>query len=370
MATLLAELLHDASRRAGEIAEELLRLKGSVPLDIEAYRGDMELRARCARQLAETILADPDITHPLLSINYFRDFRDIARLIQALENFPLLVLRRFSDADMLMTRLVREICKEVQYPYTTPICSSISSQYYWTVAGMDLIFVPSLEPERLLGLADLYHELGHIILFREERRLVIPGIAIVDRHFARLLHEGRRAGWALPSLHEIQQFRHSWRMAWFLEFGADLIATYMVGPAFGWCNIRTSTNLGGELFHGNDSHPADDARSAAIGLMLQRIGESQATAEIRSRWFELVALSGESPPPRYDTAYPQELLQELCDLVFTICHDLGLRPWSVANSATSQVGTALHEAWTEFRMHPDSFGGYERQTLAQLVGNL
>lgn len=288
----------------------------------------MELRARRAKQFAETILADPDISHPLLSINYFRDFRDIARLIQALENLPLLVLRRFSDPDMLMTRLVRAICKEVQFPYATPICSSISSQYYWTVAGMDLVFVPSLEPERLLGLVDLYHELGHIILYREEKRLVIPGITIVDCHFDRLFRQGQLAGWAPQSLQEIDQFRHMWRMAWSLEFGADLIATYMVGPPFGWCNIRTSTNFGGELFRGNDSHPADDARAAAIGLMLQRIGESVAAAEIRNRWSELVALSGETQPARYETAYPQELLQELCDFVFTICSDLGLRPWS------------------------------------------
>jgi len=330
----------------------------------------MEIRANRARHLAETILADPDITHPLLSINYFRDFRDIARLIQALENLPLLVLRRFSAPDQLMTRLVREICKEVQYPYAAPICSSLSSQYYWTVAGMDLIFVPSLEPERLLGLADLYHELGHIILFREETRLVIPGLTIVDRHFDRLLHEGRQSGWPPASLLEIDLFRHLWRMAWFLEFGADLIATYMVGPAFGWCNIRTSTNFGGELFRGNESHPADDARSAAIGLMLQRTGESVAAAEIRNRWLELVALSGESPPPRYDTAYPQELLQELCDLVFTVCRDLGLSSWRVGSSASCQVGTALHDAWTEFRMRPETFAGYERQTLARVVGAL
>jgi len=104
--------------------------------------------------------------------------------------------------------------------------------------------------------------------------------------------------------------------------------------------------------------------------MPERIGESQAATEIRSRWLELVALSGESSPPRYDTAYPQELLQELCDLVFTICHALGLRHWSAANSVTSRVGMALHEAWTEFGLHPDTFAGYECQTLAQLVGNL
>ena len=245
-----------------------------VPPDIEVYRGDMELRARPAKQLAETILADPDCAtaafDQLLSgLPQHRQAHPGAGELPA-SRAP---ARRSAPRHQLHALVLAEICKEVRYPYPSPICSSLSSQYYWTVADMDLIFVPSLEPERLLGLADLYHELGHIILFREERRLVIPGVAIVDRHFDRLIHDRRRAGWPAASLREVQQFRHLWRMSWFLEFCADLIATYLVGPAFGWCNIRTSTNIGGELFRGNDSHPADDGRSAAMGSCLIESGK-------------------------------------------------------------------------------------------------
>lgn len=367
MASLLEELFHDVARRAGEIEEELGKCRGNVPAEVESYRADMEQRASRARVIVEQILADPDLPHPLLAVNFFRDFRDIARLVQALENLPLLVLRRFNDRDRAMTHLARRICQEANFPYPAPICSSLSSQYYWTVAGMDLIFVPSLEPDRLLGLADLYHELGHIVLYREERRLRIPGLAIVDRHFDRLHREGQHANWPAESLRELETYRHRWRAAWLLEFGSDLIATYLIGSSFGWCNIRTSTNLGGELYHGNDSHPADDARATGIDCMLRRIGEARAASEIRDRWSELVRLSGESVPPRYDVAYPHELIQDLCELVFTTCHSLGLNQWDGHNQ-TAAIGSALRDAWNEFRQRPDSFGGYERQSLDKLLG--
>lgn len=370
MATLLAELLHDVSRRAGEIHSEFTRLKGEVPLEVEPYRQEMERRANHAKRLADEILADPDLVNPILAVNYFRDFRDIARFVQGLENLPLLVLRRFNDRDLLLTRLVRAVCAEVKYPYSTPVCSSLSAQYYWTVAGMDLVFVPTLEPERLLGLADIYHELGHIVLFREEKRILIPGLALIDKHFDAVVAQGRLAGWAQNSLDEVEEVRHRWRTAWLLEFGSDFIATYLCGPSFGWCNIRTSTNLGGEIFRGNESHPADDSRAVAIGIMLNRLGENQASEEIAHRWQELVTLSGESKPARFDLTYPSGLLEQLCELIFASCKAIGLEPWGPAQKAASLVTQTLDAAWTQFRLSPDSFDGYERAELESLLQKL
>ena len=165
MASLLTELFHDIDRRAREIAQDLARLKGEVPGEVEAYCERMEqMAARVPGIIAKT-LADPDLNSPAFAVNYFRNYKDVARLVQELENLPLLVLRRFSELDRRMTALVAKICDEINYPFQPPVCSSISSQYYWTVAGMDLLFVPCLEPDHLLGLPDIYHELGHINLF-------------------------------------------------------------------------------------------------------------------------------------------------------------------------------------------------------------
>jgi hypothetical protein len=116
MALLLEELFHDMGRRAAEIAEELRRCRASVPGEVEAYRLRMEQRAQRAFLLTEQILKDPDLKSPLFAQNYFRDFRDIARLIQALEHLPLLVLRRFDSRDLAATQILARICSETNYP--------------------------------------------------------------------------------------------------------------------------------------------------------------------------------------------------------------------------------------------------------------
>lgn len=367
MATLLAELLHDVSRRAGEIETEFARLKQDLPAGVQDYRERMEGRAKKLKELAERILADPDLAHPALAVNFFRDFRHIARFTLELEHLPLLVLRRFSAEDEQMTKVCRQICREIGFPYDAPVCSSLSSQYYWTVAGMDLVFVPSLEPERLLGLADLYHELGHIVLYREESQFVLPGLAAVDKHFDEILRQGRQAGWPPQSLEEVEQYAGRWRSSWLLEFGSDLIATYLAGPAFGWCNIRTSTNLGAELYQGSESHPADDSRAFAINLMLERLGANQDAEEIGKRWAELTALAGETQPPRYDIAYPRPLLAEICDIVYSACRALGQVDWGSAAGSGTIVVKAINEAWTEFRLRPETFEGFEAASMAKLL---
>jgi hypothetical protein len=367
VASLLSELLHDTSRRGDEIAAELTRLRSNLPSDVEAYRGRMQQMVEQARQIVSSMLADPDLEDPLYATSYFRDYKYVARLMQELENLPVLVLRRFSEQDRIATALMAAICREVRFPYPAPICSSISSQYYWTVAGMDVVFVPCLEPDHLLGIPDGYHELGHILLFRAERRLVHPGLTLVDRWYDKTIAEGRKLNWPQPSLDQVDQFRHRWRQSWLLEFGSDLIATYLVGPAFGWCNIRTSTNLGGELFSGNESHPADDARALAIGLMLERIGCSDSATAIRQRWSELVKLSNESRPHRYDLAYPEQLLRELTEFVHRECVGLGLQQFQPDANESTPVTSAVNDAWRECRANPAKFGNYEQTTLADLL---
>lgn len=366
MASLLTELLHDASRRGEEIATELAGLQGKVPVEVEAYRRRMLQMVERARALMSAMLADPDLEDPAYATNYFRDYKDIARLMQALENLPVLVLRRFSEQDRLVTAFVAAICREVRFPFAAPVCSSISSQYYWTVAGMDVVFVPSLEPDHLLGLPDIYHELGHILLFREEKRLVPPALTIVDRWYDKTAAESKKLNWSQASLDGLEQYRHRWRLSWLLEFGSDMIATYLVGPAFGWCNIRTSTNLGGELYSGSESHPADDARATSIGMMLDRIGCSSAQAEIAKRWKELVGLSKEIAPQRYELAYPHELFEELADFFLAECAGIGLRQYSNNAAVDAPVTVAVNDAWREFREKPESFATYEQSMLIAL----
>lgn len=368
MASLLMELLHDVDRRVEEIALELRQVK--VPNAVKTYRDRIEQLASHANKTISLIISDPDLNDPAFAVNYFRDYKGLVRLVQELENLPLLVLRRFSKTDCWMTTLLDKICEEIGYPFPNrPICSGISSQYYWTAAGMDLIFVPCLEADHLLGLPDIYHELGHILLFRKEKRLVFPALAIVDRHFDRLVADWKKANVPAGSIMDLEGYRHRWRQTWVLEFGADMIATFTAGPVFGWCNIRTSCNLGGGLYSGNETHPADDMRATMIGHMLRRMGFGATAAEIETRWAELLNLSGEARPQRYEAMYPKKLLEDLADFFYAECKTAGLVEWQ-QQSEVITVGASIDAAWEEFRKRPDSFGQFQKEQLDRLRGVL
>jgi hypothetical protein len=104
-----------------------------------------------------------------------------------------------------------------------------------------------------------------------------------------------------------------------------------------------------------------------VEKMLDKINATQESATIRQRWSELVQLSGEARPQRFELAYPDELLSGLCSIVYDCCSQLGLRQWASAGAAEETVGAELHRAWNEFRQRPESFAGYERQVLKMLM---
>lgn len=369
MATLLTELLHDAVQRADDIVHSLEAIESRGSKEVDAYRDKMKGLATHARKLINGLLSDPDIDDANYATNYFREYCHFARLLRGLEDLPLLVLKRFTDSDQIATDVMSAICSESGYPYSAPICSAISSQYFWTMPDMDLVFIPCLEPDHVLGLPDIYHELGHILLFREETRLVYPAYSIVDDYYDRLKDEGTRLNWPAASLEQVEEYQHNWRSSWLLEFASDLIATYLVGPSFGWCNIRTATNLGGELFVGTDSHPADDARAKAIGMMLAEIEFGESRKRIQQRWDELVKLAVESPSPRYELAYPDELLSKLTRFYRTECENLGLSQFAT-DAKDKPVRNMIHDCWTQFRNNPETYGAFERALLDDVLSSL
>ncbi len=369
MVTLLTELLHDAIQRADDIVHSLETIKSCWSAEVDAYRDKMKGLATHARELINGLLNDPDIDNPMYATNYFRDYCYFARLLRGLEDLPLLVLKRFTESDQVATDVMAAICDESGYPYSSPICSAISSQYFWTMPDMDIVFIPCLEPDHVLGLPDIYHELGHILLFRKKSCLVDPAFSIVDNHYEQLRVEGKRLNWSSALLEQVEQYQHNWRSSWLLEFASDLIATYLIGPSFGWCNIRTATNLGGELFIGIDSHPADDARATAIGMMLTEIGFDESQQRIHQRWSELVKLAMESPPPRYDLAYPNKLLDELTKFFRKECESLGLAQFETDNH-DKPVAKMIDDCWTQFRNDPETYSSFERDRLDEIVRSL
>lgn len=363
MSSLLSELLHDLRQRCGHLLEELRRLD-RLPPEAERYRLTTEKRVERTGQIIELVLADPGLSHPLLVRNYYHDYKRLSETVFNLEAGPVIALKHFEDDDRDITRIVARICREIGYPYDPPLCVALSCQYYWALPSADLVFVPCSEPFHLLSLADLYHELAHFILEREKTRLVAPLLVIIDDYFQKQLRDARQNTWPAESVNRIRERLARWSGGWFEEFAADMLATYWAGPAFGWCNLRLCTNQSVELFVGADVHPADDARHAAVRAMLAQTGHQPAAARIDTRWQELVALSGQSPPAEYGLTYPADLLDQIAAAVHTFARDVGLTPWTGAPAGPDlHIGTLLNHSWDGFFSDPAAFAAHEKQQI-------
>ena len=370
MASLLSQLLHDLRQRYSYLAGELARLKSILPAEALGYRDTIARLAERGLQRIDALLLDPDIHQLKYAKNYYHIYKRLSELVQQLEDGPVLALGRYNDSDRFLTVLTNKICAESGYPYSPPLCTALSTQYYCALVGMDLILVSCSEPFHLLGLSDIYHELGHFILFREERKLMAPLRTVVDGHFARVTKEANQKGWPTASIELIEDHRQSWQRNWLLEFGCDLIATYCCGPAYGWTNVRLCAKVSNDVFQIMSSHPADEARATAIRLMLERIGATPDAARIDGQWQELLLTTGAGKPQEFDLAFPTSLMGELADLMNGLAATLGLAPYPGGNPTGGTIAVALNEAWDTFLRQPALFAGWETSRIAALRQSL
>jgi hypothetical protein len=320
------------------------------------------------------LLSDPDVQLPQFANNYYYDYKRLAELIQGLEEGPVLVLSRYGPHDRFATLAVSAIAKEIRYPFPVPLCSAISTQYYFALPEFDLIFVPCTEPYRLLGLSDLYHELAHFTAFRCANLLLDPFHTSIDRVFDRMVRDARQKGWVQTLVREMEEHRRRWKTSWLIEFVADMVAAYCAGPAYGWSNVRLCTNLSADLFSHAETHPADEARAAAILLILEKLGFQGEAAEIDNAWGELVGLAGQPKPQGFDLAYPGVLLSQLADGVAKGCRQVGLvaadPKTAYAGNPTTPVTGVVNSAWLRFRQQPEKFAGWEQAALSRLKSQL
>src|SRR6266571_9372115 len=181
MAALLYELLFDLKQRCSYLVAEMDRLKPGVAVEAASYHDAMAGLLHRGFRRIEAFLSDPAIQRPEYAKNYYYDYKRLAELMDDMEEGAVLALRRYGHDDRVVTKALHQLCGEIGYPYRPPLCSAISTQYYWALTRVDLIFVPCSEPFHLLGLPDLCHELAHFILLRQEAQLLRPFRRTVKR---------------------------------------------------------------------------------------------------------------------------------------------------------------------------------------------
>lgn len=361
MGHVLEPLLHDLAERFRFLEDELGRM--TVPPEVEASRKRIHQIAARAKKRVDAVLADPDVSRPEFAKNFYHTYKRLSELAQAIDEGPLFALSRFRIEDRFLTRVVREVCREFHYPEEAPICAAMSSQYYCAAIEMNLILVPHGEATHLLGWADLYHELAHFVVSRNESTVLTPLLDLVSNHFARAIDEGTRLGWPPSAIDELRHFRDLWLGDWIVEFACDVFATFATGFSFAWANLRLCARMSTDVFGTVKSHPADAARTHAILEMLALISDGNEQEFIEDRWGELVGTIGAVEPQSFRTAYPKSLLGDLAKQAKQSFEGLGLKPYTPKDD---HIADLLNEAWKHFQAHPESFARWEGAQVEEL----
>jgi hypothetical protein len=366
VAALLESLLFDLQQRCTYLASTLGGIAG-LPTEVDSYRQRMLALVSQVESGLTSLAGDPTLALPAFGKNHYHRYKRLSELVSALEWGPVAALKRFLADDALMSLMVVRMCQEVAYPHLSPLCVACGFSHYWTNPSVDLIVTPACEASHLLGLTDIYHELGHIIALRARKRLDKSLHAAVDKHFAKEIAEAKQVGKSGGFVKKLQTLRRDWKN-WLIEFVADMIAANLAGPAYGWANVRLCVNQSDSTFVANGTHPADEARTSAIEVMLEKLGLAAEASQIRGYWAEFLALSGSSKPQEFDIEFPRTLLIEVRDIVHQELQNSGLKSFRDQTAAAGAVlvSSLLNEAWAIFNQSPATYAAWEAQQISKL----
>jgi len=370
MASLLNNLLLDLKRRGQCVLKELAALEPSLPADFNAHRTEVVERLERAVAVVDRMLRDPDLADPQLEPNFFMVFKRLSELILSVEDSSLLILKRCSPEDRFLSALLQQICREVGYKDSPPLCGALSFQYFQALIEMDIIMTPQTQASELLALPDLYHELAHFVVFRRRRDFEVPLLELIHRFFAEAIRKAKQQGSPQASVQLIKENHLLWTGSWNVEFACDMIATYWCGPAYGMANLRLSATRGDPYQH-SLTHPADDARRAGIECILKLIGDTEAAAEIERMWDDLKRLSPSTQPPGHTKRYSTRLLEQLAKCVYNACLGSGLRGFSEQQKREDAfVSRAVFDAWRAFQHDAGAFPTFESSAIERLKSQL
>lgn len=307
---------------------------------------------------ARALLESDDLDRADLATNNLATVRRLTEALTLVEAFALAAKERYSTADARVTGILAKTLRAAKWPLDPPPVLLLSKEGYWTQPQFGLIYAPAAEDSTLLGLPDLAHEVGHLLLASDDRAMLVQLQDVVS---GALL----AAGDARLAPDDVDLRGSAWIRAWTREFAADVIAAYLVGPAYLWQHLRLSIQLGRDpylpLLGGGGSHPAPGARFECAAKPLTAFGVD--LSSVRSAWDELQARS-RIAPPLYAAVYPDDVLAVLAKATTQACQDR--RILSFQQAPQRGLVRAMNEAWQRFS-DPEDWRDWDAKTLERLA---
>lgn len=317
---------------------------------------------------------DPEMQLPDSQSVRLRRFRRSIDQISALETTGVMALQRRHKDDIFLNRLIQRIRDEIQYPLLPPTVAGLSTNYFYILNDIKLLFVPLIEGNYLLHLPDLYHELAHPLLYDTHNSKVKALQSAVEDLFViaaeyieeEMKFEQRRIG---PNSFAV--YLYLWQKSWWkwaIEFFCDLFAVFTVGPAFAWSNIHLCMKSGDDPFfvptRGTSTHPADDARMRVILKGLAPIGFGADVPLLQEKWQEYIRIADANVDPLYKRCFPDEILEAAVRLAYNASLTTGCR--IAKPGLVDPIHCALNDAWSQFWSSPNNYTKWEKQKIEEL----
>lgn len=309
----------------------------------------------------------------------FRGFRESVREIESVEHYGITALYYQTAEVGYLNKLIQKIKQEINLPVIPPSVACISTGYYYYYSLTNVIFVPIGESEFLLHLPDLFHELGHAVLFKRDevklRKLqeaFTEAIETIVNHYHQLFIRKNRETAPQEISMLIRHIHSQWKY-WVEEFFCDLFALYTLGPAYAWSHLHLTAKKSDNIYRFSkffhDTHPSDEARMRMLNIGLDLLGFKAESAEISAKWKIMPTSAVAKPVPEYQYAYPDNIMKALAELFLQglgECSFSILSPERLKTMDNDSITKQLNNAWDLFWKDPKAFRKWEEKSVESL----
>lgn len=323
------------------------------------------------RELQEEILFisnSGDLELESLGSNNIIRYNTIFEQFQSIEIFLYQVIINYGDAEYYFNRKMKRIYEEIKNIQSPPLVTTISNSesYYWAHPYFAIIAIPSGEEKNLLNLPDLYHEICHFIFKQHSEFLIGDFARAVKKYFDDEIERVSEENRAVRYIAFYRDKFQKWMNGWIEEFTCDLIATYLVGKAYAWTNLKLSTisSSTDRIYLDSPSHPSDEARMRAIFQMLYITGQGKDVMEVKESWEKFLNATSNPIPQDYNFIFPNHLLEKLANNVLEGCKLIGLCDYlSQVQEFDNPISKVLNDAWDILLNQPSDFDEWELSAI-------
>lgn len=319
---------------------------------------------------------------PNSDANFYSSYQQKSEKVMVLEYYRVQVLNKCGNTEIFFYLLTKLLLKQFRVSATPPMISSgVSSRkedYFWAETHHTLIGVPPGEDFHFINLPDLIHELAHIIIDYVE----VNENGITGNIRSKIEEFYKKELWSIednnnPSkvklLDKVTKWQDNWLNNWLIEFCCDMMATYFVGPAYAWTNLKLSLSEHPEDVYeiNSKNHPSHEARMRAINEMLRCSGFGNSVQEISMEWKRFLDIHGNREPVNYELAFPDELIEDLANTIYSKCKEHGYLSYEEQlKKLNNPISEVMNEAWDILRNNSADYGEWEKQKLEKIKAQI